>query len=115
METFTIDAQGKSLGRVASEAAKLLMAKHHTAFVRNVVPNVSVKITNAKGVKVSGKKLTDKAYRSYSGFAGGFRKVTLQRTIETKGHGEIIRKAVYGMLPVNSLRSRMIKHLTIEA
>lgn len=113
METYTIDAKGKKLGRVASEAAKYLMGKHSTQFARNVVPNVTVTIVNANEADISEKKQEEKEYVSYSGYPG--KKVeTLKHLIDKRGRGEVFTRAVYGMLPTNKLRSRMIKNLVVK-
>lgn len=114
METYTLDAAGKKLGRVASEAARLLTAKNHPTYARNVVPNVKVEIVNASKADISDKKKEEKEYKSFSGYAGGLKLTSMKRMIEKKGSGEAFRKAVYGMLPTNKLRARIIKNLTVK-
>jgi large subunit ribosomal protein L13 len=109
----TIDATNKRIGRVASEAAKLLMGKNTTDFQRNVAPAVEVEVVNASKLDIPAKKLEEKQYKSFSGYPGGLSMTTMKRVIEKKGHKELIRHAVLGMLPTNKLRSRMIKNLTI--
>jgi large subunit ribosomal protein L13 len=110
---YQIDAQGKKIGRVASEAAKLLMGKNRTDFARNVVPAVKVKITNASRADVTNKKMTSVEYKSYSGYPGGLKTRSMKKVVSDKGYKELFRKAVYGMLPTNKLRSQMIKNLVI--
>ena len=110
----TIDAKGKKLGRVASEAATLLMGKDTPAFQRNEVPNNQVEIINVSKADVSEKKKEEVLYNSFSGFAGGLKQLTMKRVIEKQGMREIFWRAVYGMLPRNKLRAIMIKHLTIS-
>ncbi|MCW9054751.1 MAG: 50S ribosomal protein L13 [Candidatus Pacebacteria bacterium] len=110
----TIDAQGKNLGRVASEAAHLLMGKDTTSFQKNVVADVTVKIANADKLAISPEKASKKVYTHYTGHPGGLRKRTLEEVVEKKGVGEVLRMAVYGMLPGNRLRAKRMKNLIIE-
>lgn len=108
-----IDAQGKKLGRIASQAASYLMGKNRTDFVRNAIPDVKVKIENASKIFVSKKKMDDKKYKSYSGYPGGLKEVTMKKVVENKGMKEAMRIAVKGMLPKNKLRDRMMKNLIV--
>jgi len=110
----TLDATNKSLGRIASQAAHLLMGKNTTNFTRNEITDVVVTITNASQAKISSKKMDEKIYMSYSGYPGGRTDRTMRRVIDEKGYKEIFKRAVYGMLPENRLRSRMMKKLIIE-
>jgi large subunit ribosomal protein L13 len=109
----TIDAQGKKLGRVASEAAVLLMGKNTPEFVRNAIPEVTVTIENASKLDLSEARLAETS-RTYSGYPGGLKETSRAKLIEKKGFGEALRKAVYGMLPANKLRARMMKNLVIS-
>lgn len=111
--THTIDAQNKKLGRVASEAATLLMGKRTTAFVRNQVSGVQVKIINTSKATFDVKKLDDKTYVTFTGFRGGLYTEKLSELIARKGTKEVFERAVYRMLPSNSLRKQMMKNLTI--
>jgi len=110
---YTLDASNKAVGRVATEAAVYLMGKNLTTFKRNEIPNVEVVITNASKAKIHDKKLSQKTYARYSGYPGGLRKPTMADVIEKKGISEIFTEAVYGMLPKNKLRAKMIKNLKI--
>jgi large subunit ribosomal protein L13 len=110
----TIDATGKKLGRVASEAASLLMGKKTTSFVRNKVSGVKVKIINTSKADFPVKKLKEKEYITFTGFRGGLYTETLEHLIDRKGAKEAFERAVYRMLPGNSLRKEMMKNLTIE-
>lgn len=110
----TIDAKGKKLGRVASEAAQLLMGKGSADYERNVVENNVVEILNTSHADISDAKKEEYKYSSFSGFAGGLSQLTMKRTIEKKGYSEIFRKAVYGMLPRNKLRAIMMNNLKIS-
>lgn len=110
----TIDATNKSLGRVATEAAALLMGKHTTSFVRNATPGISVTITNASKISIPNqKKLLEKTYNSFSGYPGGLKQSTMAHVAKTKGYSEILSVAVKGMLPKNKLQKDLMKHLTV--
>ena len=108
-----IDAQNKKVGRVASEAAHLLMGKNSTSYKRNAAPNVEVHITNAAKAAIDDKKKGQKIYYCHSGYPGGIKAEYLDEVIAKKGFREIFRRAVYGMLPTNKLRAKMIKNLKI--
>jgi large subunit ribosomal protein L13 len=110
---YVIDATGKALGRVATEAANLLRGKNTTTFVKNLAPKVIVKVTNASKLDVTQKKMREKIYTHYTGHPGGLRKTSLTNMVTKKGWAEPIRKAVLGMLPANRLRAVMIKNLII--
>lgn len=109
----TIDAQNKKLGRVATAVVKELRGKDGAAFTRNIDPQRDVTVVNASKMDITAKKKRDTIYHSHSGFMGGVKKRTLGKIIEKRGHAEALRKAVYGMLPTNKLRARMMKRLTI--
>ena len=109
----TIDAQGKKVGRVASEAATFLMGKRTTDFVRNKVSGVKVTIINTSKANIDIKKKDDKEYITYTGFRGGIYTEKLSDLIARKGFNEVFERAVYRMLPSNSLRKQMMKNLTI--
>jgi len=111
---ITIDAQNKTLGRVASAAAKALLGKHAADFARNTTTKVQVKITNASKVHLSGNKNKQMQYVRYSGYPGGQKKETYDMLVARRGHKEAIRRAVLGMLPKNKLQTPRIKMLTIE-
>jgi large subunit ribosomal protein L13 len=118
---ITIDAQDKTLGRVASAAAKALMGKHKPTFVKNQIMGEEVTITNATKIKITGAKEKDKVYLRYSGYPGGQKKETYamltaptETTKARRGHKEAIRRAILGMLPKNRLQDLRIKLLKIE-
>jgi large subunit ribosomal protein L13 len=113
MEKYTIDAKGKKIGRVATDAAHHLMGKHTTSFSKNTVAEVTVEIVNASKVDIHPKKFVQKEYKRYSGYPGGLKHTKLQDLITSKGHEEVMRNAVYGMLPGNKLRPLLMKNLTI--
>jgi large subunit ribosomal protein L13 len=114
MRKFTLDAQGKKIGRVASEAAKLLMGKDAPDFARNTIAPVEVEIINASKADISAKRMKKDLHPRYSGYNSGLSIQTVEQVISKKGHKEVFRKAIYGMLPINKLRPRIMKHLTIK-
>ena len=111
---ITIDAQDKTLGRVASAAAKALLGKHEADFAKNVVSTLGVKVTNIEKLKISGDKARDKQYVRYSGYPGGQKKESYAMLTERRGNKEALRRAILGMLPKNKLQMKRIKLLTIE-
>jgi large subunit ribosomal protein L13 len=113
MKNYTIDAQGKRIGRVASEAATILMGKNSVNYVRNAAPDVKVAIINTSKAYISAKKKGDKEYVTFTGFRGGLDTEKLGDLIARKGTGEAFKRAVYRMLPSNALRKTMMKNLTI--
>lgn len=112
--SHTIDAKGKRLGRIASQAATILMGKNEPSYKRNVAPAVRVEIINTKDIAIGEKKIQQKKYMNYSGYPGGLYATSLKDLIEKKGLKEAVRLAVYGMLPTNKLRSRMMTRLVIK-
>jgi large subunit ribosomal protein L13 len=110
---YTIDAQGKKLGRVASEAAALLNGKMSVSFSKNISPNVKVSIVNTSKADFDIKKLKQKEYITFTGFRGGLYTETLEHLIARKGAKEVFERAVYRMLPSNTLRKQKMKNLTI--
>jgi large subunit ribosomal protein L13 len=110
---ITIDAQDKTLGRVASAAAKALLGKHSATFAKNVVAG-EVTIINADKVRLSGTKERTKPYIRYSGYPGGQKEETYAQLTARRGKREAIRRAVLRMLPKNKLQTPRIKNLKIE-
>lgn len=113
-ETYTIDAAGQSIGRVATEAAKALRGKHRPDFAPHVAPNVRVEIKHCGEVSIHYRKLRDEVHVSYSGYPGGKKETPIAKTANEKGRSELMRRAVYGMLPPNRLRDRLMKNLTVH-
>lgn len=111
---YIIDAKGKKLGRVASEVAHILMGKNDPSFEKHVVADVTVKIINSEGLLITPKAASTKIYTHYTGYPGGLRKQTLEEVRKKKGIEGVIQNAVYGMLPGNKLRAKMMKHLIVE-
>lgn len=108
-----IDAKGQKLGRVATEAAHILMGKNLVTFVKNKRPLVTVKIVNASKISISEKHLEHNTYARFSGYQGGLRFETLGALIKRRGYKEALRHAVRGMMPNNKLRPRALKNLSI--
>ena len=113
-ETKTIDAKGRTLGRVASEVAVILLGKNKPAFKRNVYSGTPVKVVNASKLKITAKKLESIYHTRYSGIPGGLRVMTGTETAAKKGMKELVKLATYHMLPGNKLRRVMMKNLTVE-
>ncbi len=113
-EEHTIDATGKPVGRIATQVAHLLMGKHRVDFERNQVAPVKVVITNASQVALRPSKRAAQEYLSYSGHPSGQTRRSMDKVIEKHGYGEIVRRAVYGMLPTNRLRKQLMKQLVIH-
>ncbi len=112
-KTYIIDAQGKKMGRVASQAAVYLMGKNSVKFARNIAPEVKVSIVNCSKANIDSKKKDNKEYVTFTGFRGGINTEKLGALIERKGVTEVFKRAVTRMLPSNSLRKAMLKNLTI--
>ncbi|MFQ6083410.1 MAG: 50S ribosomal protein L13 [Candidatus Aminicenantia bacterium] len=109
---WLIDAQGKVLGRLASQIALLLRGKHKPQFTNFIDTGDFVIVVNAEKVRVTGKKRKQKTYRSHSGYPGGLKEITFEKMINTKPE-EVIRKAVWGMLPKNKLGRALFKKLKV--
>ena len=110
----TIDATKKSIGRIASEAAILLMGKNTPTFQKHISPDVAVSIVHASKAILHGRKLEQGTHKRYSGYPGGLTITSWKDVVAKKGYGELFRVAVSGMLPKNKLRAKMLKRLTIE-
>lgn len=110
---YVLDAQGKKLGRIATETAMILRGKNTPAFQPNKVSGNKVKIINASLVDLAPVKM-ERGYKRYSGYPGGQRVEKRGKLIDRRGYKVIFEKAVYGMLPANRLRTPLMKNLTIE-
>jgi large subunit ribosomal protein L13 len=111
---YTLDAENKRIGRIATEAAVFLMGKNKADFARNVIPNVTVEITNTSKALIDDSKRSQKTYTRYSGHPGGLRQPTMEQVIAKKGYSELFKEAVKGMLPKNKLRTKMMNNLKIS-
>jgi len=110
-QTQNIDAENKVLGRLASEIASLLRGKHKTDFAPHKDIGDFVVVKNAHKIRFTGKKLDHKKYYHHTGYPGGLKELPMKKLFDKKP-GEVLRKAVLGMLPKNRLRSKMIKRLS---
>lgn len=109
---WVVDAEGKILGRLASEVAKILRGKHKPYFAPHLDTGDYVIVINAAKIRVTGKKLDDKIYYRHSGYPGGLRSTTLAEMLK-KRPTRVIRLAVRGMLPHNRLGRAMMRKLKI--
>lgn len=112
-QTHKIDATDRILGRLASEIAVLLRGKHKPNFVPYFDGGDFVLVNNAEKIKLSGKKVTQKTYFSHSGYLG-HEKLTPLLKLFKKDPNQILKRAVWGMLPKNKLRKEQIKRLKFK-
>lgn len=111
---FVVDAEGKTLGRLSSEIAKILRGKHKPEFTPHVDTGDFVIVVNAEKVEVTGKKLDKEFYRYHTGHPGGLKEISYRRMRNEKPE-LFIQNAVKGMLPKNRLGNQMIKKLKVYA
>lgn len=111
-KTHKIDASGKALGRLAAEIAVLLRGKGKANFQRHLDLGDGVEVSNIEKLKFTGKKFKQKEYFKHSGYPGGLIKRTLEEKF-TKDPVQVLRHAVFGMLPKNKTRAKTIKRLKI--
>ncbi len=111
---YSVDAGGKVLGRLASEVAKVLRGKHKPTFSPHVDGGDFVVVVNAKGVKLTGKKLEQKVYYRHTGYPGGLRSTTAEEKLKTRPDA-VVHLAVKGMLPKNRLGRGLLKKLKVYA
>lgn len=109
-----IDASGRALGRVATEAAVSLMGKNDARFERHIYSGFPVKIVNASKIRITPRKLTEIKHKRYSGSPGGLRVISAKETVAKKGFPELLKLTIFKMLPGNKLRRKMMKNLKIE-
>jgi large subunit ribosomal protein L13 len=113
-EWYVIDAEGKNLGRLATQIADALRGKRKPDYTPHCDTGDFVVVINAEKVAVTGEKLRDKRYYRHSGYPGGIRSRTLEEMLERRPE-EVIRRAVRGMLPRNRLARRQLRKLKIYA
>jgi len=109
-----IDATDKVLGKLATEVAVLLRGKNKSGFANYRDMGDFVTIKNVDKMRVTGKKFTNKIYYHHSLYLGGLKAQTMSELAAKKGHSEVLRKAVLGMLAKNKLRAQQIKRLKFE-
>jgi large subunit ribosomal protein L13 len=108
------DAQGKVLGRLATEIARTLGGKNKIDYTAHIDGGDFVVVINAEKIRVTGNKLEGKIYHKYSGYPGGITSIALKDLLK-KDPKKVIQNAVYGMLPKNSLRDKMMLRLDVHA
>ena len=111
-KVYEIDATGKRLGKVATEAATILLGKDSTDFARHTTAPVTVQITNASLLDIPEKKKQE-IYQTYSGYPGGRKTETLEHLGRRLGYAEVLKRSISGMLPKNKLRTPRLKNLNI--
>ena len=111
---YVIDAEGHTLGRLSSEVAKILRGKHKPIFTPHVDTGDHVIIVNAEKIRVTGNKMNAKLYRRHTGHPGGLKATTLREMMQTKPT-QVIRLAVKGMLPKNTLGRACFRKLSVYA
>ena len=111
---YVVDAEGKTLGRMASEIARVLRGKHKPIFTPYLDTGDYVIVVNADKIKVTGKKLKQKIYYHHSGYVGGMKETTLKEMLAKKPE-RVVELAVRGMLPKGPLGRQMYKKLFVYA
>jgi large subunit ribosomal protein L13 len=111
---FLIDADGKTLGRLATEVARRLRGKHKAVYTPHVDTGDYIVVINAEKVKVTGNKAKDKMYYNHSGYRGGLKEINFEDLIQ-KAPERVIETAVKGMLPKNPLGRAMFRKLKVYA
>ncbi len=111
---FVVDANGKTLGRLASEIARRLRGKHKPEYTPHVDTGDYIIVVNAEKIRVTGNKLQDKMYHHHTGYIGNLKSINLGKLLE-KAPERVIEKAVKGMMPKNPLGRMMTKKLKVYA
>lgn len=112
-ETHQLDADGQILGRLSTQIVTLLMGKNKADYAPHLDMGDKVVVVNAEKIKLTGRKMTDKVYRSHSGYPGGFKEVSIEKLY--KEHPErILETAVRRMLPNNRLKDDRMQRLTVK-
>ena len=111
---YVVDAEGKTLGRMASEVAAILRGKNKPTFTPHVDCGDYVIVINAEKVAVTGKKRQEKIYKRHTGYPGGIRELTFEQLLE-KHPEEVVKHAIKGMMPTGKLGRQMYKKLKVYA
>lgn len=109
---YIVDAQGQTLGRLATQVATILRGKHKPLYTPHIDCGDYVIVVNAEKVHVTGQKMTQKKYYRHSGYPGGLKEITLRDQLQ-KFPNRVIESAVRGMLPKNRLGRRLFKKLKV--
>lgn len=112
-KTYEIDATGKRLGKVATEAAAVLLGKNDPNYARHIMADVNVIITNVSKLDIPDKK-EGEIYQSYSGYPGGRRTEPLIHLAKRLGYAEVVKRTIAGMLPTNKHKKPLLLQLTIS-
>jgi len=107
-----VDANGQTLGRIATQIAALLLGKHKPTFTPGVPMGDNVVVINAASITVTGNKLNDKFYYHHSGYPGGLKSISLRDQLN-QHPDRVIKAAVWGMLPHNKMGRETLKHLKV--
>lgn len=113
-EWYLVDADGKTLGRLASEIARRLRGKHKPEYTPHVDTGDYIVVVNAEKIRVTGNKLTDKMYHHHTGYIGNLKSISLEKQLQ-KAPEQVIETAVRGMMPSNPLGRAMFKKLKVFA
>jgi large subunit ribosomal protein L13 len=113
-EWFVVDAQGQTLGRLATRVAAILRGKHKPNYTPHVDCGDHVIIVNAEKIHTTGQKMSQKTYYRHSGYPGGLKEITLRDQLQ-KFPNRVLESAIRGMLPKNTLGRRMFKKLKVYA
>jgi large subunit ribosomal protein L13 len=113
-EWYVVDAEGQTLGRLASRIAPILKGKHKPTYMPHLDAGDFVVIVNAEKVRVTGQKLDQKFYHRHSGYPGGLTSISLRDQL-AKHPERVLQSAIKGMLPKNKLGRRMLKKLKVYA
>ena len=111
---YIVDADGKTLGRLATEIARRLRGKHKAEYTPHVDTGDYIVVVNAEKVRVTGNKASDKMYYNHSGYIGGLKSISFEKLIDKKPE-LVIERAVKGMLPKNPLGRAMFRKLKVYA
>ncbi len=109
---FFVDAEGKTLGRLSTEIAKVLQGKHKPIYTPHVDTGDYVVVVNAEKIKITGKKMTDKIYYHHTGYPGGIKSISAAALLK-KNPTALVEKAVKGMMPKNKLNRQALNKLKV--
>ena len=111
---YLVDANGKTLGRLASEIARRLRGKHKAEYTPHVDTGDYIVVVNADKIRVTGRKASDKMYHHHTGYIGNLKSISFEK-LQQKAPGRVLELAVKGMLPKNPLGREMYRKLKIFA
>lgn len=112
---YVVDAEGMVLGRLATRVATILRGKHRPIFTPHVDTGEHVIVVNAEKVRLTGRKREQKIYHRHTGYPGGIRSITADKLLQSAHSDRVVKSAVKGMLPKNSLGRQMFLKLKVYA